>query len=273
MRWTKDEIEKCIRLLEETGDVKYVSIEINRTVKAICVKMGKIGLTIRSFYPILPDKRCLQCGILLERGSDFRVRKFCSQSCFGTHSGTGRKHSEDTKLKIGKASTGKKHTDETKLKLTGENNSRWKGGVSVTSKTKKIFGKIKCTGCGIYNVDIKHKRICEDCRIKYYKYYRPSCEFDFNLNDYEEHFDLTIIKKHGKYSPKNKGNNLNGVSRDHLYSVKDGFKNNISPSIIKHPANCELITHRENQAKYSRSKITIEELMNRIIEFDLKYKK
>lgn len=94
--------------------------------------------------------------------------------------------------------------------------------------------------------------------------YRQLCEFKFGVRDYPKHFDLSLIEKHGWYKAKNRGNNLSGISRDHLYSVSDGFKNNIDPKIISHPANCVLVLHKENQKKHSKSKITIVELIDKI---------
>ncbi len=49
-----------------------------------------------------------------------------------------------------------------------------------------------------------------------------------------------------------------------MYSVKDGFINGISPEIIKHPANCKLMKHIDNNKKKTNSSITLEELMERI---------
>lgn len=65
---------------------------------------------------------------------------------------------------------------------------------------------------------------------------------------------------------------MNGVSRDHMYSVSEGFNNNISPSIISHPSNCKLMTHTQNNKKNAKCTITIDELLERIKLWDLKYK-
>jgi hypothetical protein len=102
--------------------------------------------------------------------------------------------------------------------------------------------------------------------------YRQLCDFKFNVYEYPDEFDLKLLEQNGWYKAKNKGNNLNGVSRDHKYSIKDGFINNINPLILSHPSNCELIVHKDNQKKNSKSKITIEELIKNIDEFNIKYK-
>lgn len=132
---------------------------------------------------------------------------------------------------------------------------------------KKQTLKIKiCKSIGCKNVKEKYKQYCLDCVNNYYKLYRPRCEFTFDIEKYKEFIDgYELISIYGRYSPSNKGNNLNGVSLDHMYSVKDGFLNKISPSLISHPANCRIIKHSENSSKYYNSCITLEELHKRII--------
>ena len=98
--------------------------------------------------------------------------------------------------------------------------------------------------------------------------YRQLCAFSFSLNEYPNKFDFSLIGKHGWYKAKNRGDNLGGVSRDHMYSVKDGYVNNIEVEIIKHPANCVLMIHNENSKKNHNSSITLEELYKRIKEWN-----
>jgi hypothetical protein len=98
------------------------------------------------------------------------------------------------------------------------------------------------------------------------------CDFKFNILSYSCEFDLKLVEQYGWYSPTNKGNNISGVSKDHVYSVKDGFINKIDVKIISHPANCKLMIHSENSSKNFNSTITLEELKKRIREWDVKYK-
>ena len=102
--------------------------------------------------------------------------------------------------------------------------------------------------------------------------YRKKCRFNFSLNEYSNEFDFSLIKNFGWYKAKNKGDNLNGVSRDHMYSVYDGFHNGINFEIIRHPANCKLLRHSDNSSKWKKSSITIEGLKQRIDEWNIKYK-
>lgn len=103
------------------------------------------------------------------------------------------------------------------------------------------------------------------------KSYRNLCKFKFSLKDYPDEFDFEILKEHGMYSPTNKKNNISGVSRDHMVSVKYGFEHGIDPEIISHPANCRLILHSNNVKKYDSCSITLNELLKRIEEWDKKY--
>ena len=120
--------------------------------------------------------------------------------------------------------------------------------------------------------DLSIKEISE-LRKKVYKLYRIMCSFTFAISDYPNEFNISLLEDVGMYSAKNHGDNQNGVSRDHMYSCADGFKNNISPLIISHPANCQLISQRNNASKNRKSSITLEQLLQRIKKWESKYGK
>jgi hypothetical protein len=101
--------------------------------------------------------------------------------------------------------------------------------------------------------------------------YRADCAFKFNLGDYPDEFDFKLIESYGWYKPKNRGDNLNGVSRDHAVSVRYGFDNNIPAEHLAHPANCVLMRHGDNVSKYSKISMSYEELLKRIEAWDKKY--
>ncbi len=48
---------------------------------------------------------------------------------------------------------------------------------------------------------------------------------------------------------------------DHIYSVLDGFRNEIAPSIISHPCNLRILEAKKNSSKGRKSEITLEELL------------
>ena len=83
---------------------------------------------------------------------------------------------------------------------------------------------------------------------------------------------LSLIEKYGWYSSKNNGDNADGVSRDHIVSVRYGFDNDISPDVISHPANCQLMQQVKNSSKNSKCGMTLEELKLKIEEWNKKYK-
>jgi len=142
-----------------------------------------------------------------------------------------------------------------------------------TKHPKQKTIKIRyCKNCKIETVKKKYKSICDKCKFAYYKFYRPLCEFKFSLSNYKKEFNFSLIDKFGWYSPKNKKNNLNGIARDHLFSVNDGFLLKVDPKIISHPANCRLVLQKENQHKRAKSEITLNQLMNRIDIWNKKYK-
>lgn len=156
-----------------------------------------------------------------------------------------------------------------------------------TNITKRIVeietyneSPILCKNCLSKIEYIKRNRLfCSpDCRrdfrrkdVDKLRMYRLDANFKFNLADYPDEFDFTLIKKYGWYSPTNKKNNLGGVSRDHMLSVREGFEQGIDPKLLAHPANCKLMIHNENVSKHKTSSISLIELLQRIETFDKKY--
>lgn len=141
----------------------------------------------------------------------------------------------------------------------------------------------KCCNCDS-NLEFrfrKNKFCCRGCKTLFYqitnggvKYYKSQTKFNFSLNDYPHEFDFNLISKYGWYSPSNsRKSNIGGVSRDHMLSVMDGFKLNIDPLLLSHPANCKLMIHSDNIRKHKKSSITLDELLIRILEWDYKYGK
>ena len=139
-------------------------------------------------------------------------------------------------------------TKNKRLLINKKVSKKLKGKIPKRIYNKKEF-KNKCLNC---NIPCRNKFCSFNCYTEYYKTirtayenYKIKAQFKFSVYDYSDYFDLSLIEKYGWYSPFNKQNNLNGVSRDHLYSVKDGFINNIDFSLISHPANCKLVRHKD----------------------------
>lgn len=205
--------------------------------------------TEKAYYA--SPKLCKCCNSVIP----YEQRKtniFCSMSCAGTYNA---KHKDYTSFKPGPK----------------------KGYIPKNAKPKKIeyvgpftriyLCKCKITGLQWYSTTVK---TIHPTAIENKKLYSYQCRFTFSIRDYPNQFEYAskLIKEHGWYSASNRGNNLNGCSRDHLYSVSDGFINSVDPKIISHPANCQVIPHRKNQSKNKKSVITLDELHERIKQFE-----
>lgn len=101
--------------------------------------------------------------------------------------------------------------------------------------------------------------------------YRANCAFKFNLINYSDEFEFTLVERYGWYKAKNRGDNQTGVSRDHAVSVRYGFDNNLPAEHLSHPANCVLMQHGKNVSKGKKNTMSYEELLNRIEAWDKKY--
>lgn len=91
--------------------------------------------------------------------------------------------------------------------------------------------------------------------------YRNKCNFNFDPFQYSFIPNLDLIKNLGMYHPIQ---NPNGATRDHMVSIEYGWRNSVDPSIISHPANCQILTNIENVTKNDSCCLTLEELILRI---------
>lgn len=199
--------------------------------------------------------KCPGCKSLFNPVSKWGLKKYCNRHC---------------------VHIGSKKTEESKNKIR-------KTIIDKNLPSKKILNIKVCINphCGkSFSVTVRQTRkFCNDlCRKSYYntrrshfENYKIKCQFRFSISDYPCLFDPTLIEKYGWYSPTNKHNNLNGISRDHRLSIKDGFDKNIDPKLISHPANCELVRHLDNQKKKTKSSISLEDLVKRICAVDREY--
>ena len=259
MKWTREDDNKLINLINNHKTHKEIGDALNRTIKSIYCRCSKLGIKSKIIHR--ENIICKECGGEINKTiSNNKI--FCDSSCSAKYNNTRRKHSEETKLKMSHSASGK-------------NNHKWIDGRSKNKIKKLPVEEIRirqCNLCGKETKMYKQKGICCECRENYYKAYHPSCSFNFDINKFKDEFDFSLIEKYGWYSPTNKGNNLNGISKDHIYSVKNGFINKINPEIINHPANCNLMIHSDNNKKKSKCNITLGDLLEKIKNWDNKYK-
>jgi len=216
------------------------------------------------------EKICPKCGntfIVFCRKSQLdnpkKVKQYCSRKCANS-----RPQSKETNDK--RRSTLLANDDWLiNVRQHNINRSNNKIGLGIVIRTCLYCGKqhtLKRKYCSAECVKAKKQEHLTE-RVKY----RHNCQFKFALNSYPDEFNFELIKKFGWYKAKNHGDNLNGVSRDHIVSIKHGYTNNIDPTIIAHPANCQLLRHNDNVSKYDKCDITLEELQSKITEWDKKY--
>lgn len=186
-----------------------------------------------------------------------RLKYFCSRRCANTHlrSEESKQLSRESALRAHRRLGTKRSLRTAKCEFCG-------------SQTKSLYYNRKYCNRACQNAEFMKTHPGYQDSLKRY---RLLCRFQFDLKQFPNEFDFELIRKHGWYSPTNRANNLNGVSRDHMVSVRFGFDNNIDPKIIAHPANCRLVQHNDNSSKHSKCSITLDDLLQRIEEWDAKY--
>lgn len=234
VRWCKKNLKN--------GDKGSANIRLAWS-KRIDEKFGQL----KKFQVHCDNHQCSTVFCVEEREKKYPERKkyFCSRSCANS-----KPMSEETKKKISDA-----------LLIPPR--------ILTCLNCKKEFENKRNRRCCSVKCSNSYKTIHIDKNKL--SIYRNKCQFSFNVFDYPQEFDIELIKKYGWYSAKNRKNNLFGVSRDHIVSVKYGFENNIDPQLLAHPANCRLLRHNENVSKGSKCDMSIDELLVRIKKWNEKY--
>lgn len=210
-------------------------------------------------------KFCKQCSKPLEYKDRFKT--FCNRSCAGTYSNINRELKGELKTKKGNC---KRCSKEIDINIrASQNNIVCK---ECKKNNHKKYYKVRHKQCKFCNKDIVGpKRICTSCRDNFQNIYSFRCRFTFPLQKFPELFDIKLIERYGMYKAKNHGDNLDGISRDHKFSVIESFKRNLDPILVKHPANCQLLRQRENARKRHNCSITLEQLIKEVQRFEEKY--
>lgn len=249
--------------------------------EVVCVECNKICFFTPNYFSEIDKKnhKCRQCNlrgdgnpnfgnrwseekrkersILVKSKVNDEFRKNCSKGM------KGRKVSDETKLK----------RRETMLKTYG----RLANIPSPSLETRKKIGeksKLKFTKEYLYKV----RKVNEERGIwipldkkDEYKFYRDLSNWRHQVLN-ENTIGVEKLK-YGKLYDKN-NRDKNALVRDHLYGRKNGFINGVFPELIRHPANCQIITHSENIKKSKKNNdsiISLEELLQKIKNFQLFY--
>ena len=185
------------------------------------------------------------------------------------------KITDEVKYKSGSANRGKKFS-QSRINKMHKHRSKESYSRTPTEKTKKIIGiKSKAKWTEEYKLQYRKKMealgywISLDNRTDIKDYY-------IKANWIDRMFDLIICNRQKKLLSEcgvfNNRNNPNGVVRDHMLSRRTGFELGVFPEILRHPANCEILTLKDN-IKKKRTKyidgdtLTVNELFDKIIKY------
>ena len=172
-----------------------------------------------------------------------------------------------------------------------ENTSMRKHGTTHHLSSKEVKNKIKQNNLDKYGVEnvsqipevkIKRNKTLHDNGFmfddKYTKKWLDKIKkthiengswFDFNDLRLQEEFKK--YKRRVRYLTEkinlekllgiqSKNRKQNKIHIDHIYSIGEGFRNNIPPEIIADPNNLQLLSEKDNISKGMRSDISIEQL-------------
>lgn len=135
-------------------------------------------------------------------------------------------------------------------------------------KTDVIYSKVhlnKCKHCLRAFVTRKRQMYCTEHLSLYERGAKTPFQFNFNINDYPDLFDLEQIAKIGWYNPHT---GHIGLTRDHKISICDAIRFNYDPYYISHPINCEIVSQRQNASKGRKSAMSYEDLVKKVKEYD-----
>ena len=103
-----------------------------------------------------------------------------------------------------------------------------------------------------------------------YKVYKDFSNWvDKMFNHIEDDEQLILLKELGVFNMKN---NKGGIVRDHIYSRRSGFKEDVFPEILRHPCNCQILSHRDNVIKRDKDGVSKEELFEMISKYSRPWK-
>lgn len=229
-------------------------------------------------------KKCPVC--FKEYKTYKKTQKTCSKVCMGINNRgennpnfgkvwTEQKKIEQSELikskvddayrkKAGSANKGKKFSSERISKMHSHRDSS-SYSRPHTVETKKIIGKkskekfTKEYRDRVRETLVKNGKAVPDSQKDDFTIYKLHSDWIHRMWDLVD--DQNLLESVGIF---NSLTNLNGCERDHKFSRMDGFLNGIFPEILRHPANCQLLTHSKNSSKREKSCITKEQLFTEI---------
>ncbi len=250
----------CKECNDPTNNPKFCSLSCSTANRN-----RKIGeRNIEEYYK--DPKLCAECDDPISYDTR-KSNQFCSQSCFGKYENRRRKNN-------GWQHPANLHRTEEEIREVTRARSVGAEGpfCHVSFASCSVTGKAYRNN--IPNSNGGHIQRSPYVNLDEKTQYYIDAQFKFYVYDYPNEFDLVLAEEYGWYSTPGSRNgikNINGVSRDHMFSISEGFRLGIDPIIISHPANCRLLRHRANKAKNGSCSISLDELHERIERWEKKY--
>ena len=215
-------------------------------------KLRASGPRIERITEIVCCEKCNKAFDVTYNKGNKKHKRFCSYACSNV-----RVHTAESKEKIRQTLRGGKtmYDKETTVRCPG---------CKKTYQTRKKYKKFCTVSCGSKS---RSRKLLQSKTFR--QIYKHFTKFQFSLKSYPNDFNFDLIEEHGWYKAKNRGDNLGGITRDHVLSVTDGMNQMINPLFLAHPANCRLMRQCDNASKGSESRLTIEELCARIKEWNV----
>lgn len=138
------------------------------------------------------------------------------------------------------------------LKDNGYNLRNHKGQTQRQSQRMKVDNPFK-------DQEVKEKAVSNSHKTKNQNYERIRSKFDSDMSfkQYSKIARHIAYYHYGRKTPE-------GFAIDHMYSVYDGYRNQVPLNIISAPQNLRLVTQKENIDKHKSSIITLKELYKMI---------
>jgi len=142
-------------------------------------------------------------------------------------------------------------------------------------KLNLLFGENKnaklnltCTNNHTFDINYHSLHRGQGCKFCYYESLKIDSKDIEKFEKYSKKIRYSVRTTFRKYSDLIDPGNLKNTDKenyhiDHIYSIYDGFKNNIDPNIISSYINLKVIKKSENLSKGKRSEMTKEELLER----------
>lgn len=226
------------------------------------------------------NKKCEGCDRIGDKNPNFGGKGWTEEKRQKQREQTLNRLTIEMRFKIGSANRGKKfskerihamHVNRSKESYSHKHSEESK--ILISKKSKEKFTK---------DYKIKQRKIMEERGYWIPLKDKNDYEIYFKQADWiEKMFDKILDTKQIKLLSSlgifNAKNNPKGVVRDHKLSRKTGFNKKIFPELLRHPCNCQILTHSENVKKkktryIDNDHLTIEELFKDICSFKGEWK-